>query len=329
MGYRTMEMEAELPRNSREMRALAILSILLNVLLIIFTVTVWHDYSRLQDDYLKLQESIELFSEQNEELAKQVRTLSDELNMTRSQLEYYKRQAEDYWSLLRREEAARGLVGKAVINVVAVKAEYTLFEVHYEGITLYCEVELREVEGEGRVLVNTKPKIGIDLQTSARTAVLVAEKLTGTSLQKTDVIVTVRAEESVKEPIEVIDGPSAGAAITIATIAAIRNETLSDTVFITGTINPDGTIGKVGGIPKKAEAAALRGGRTFLVPEDQGTVITWEPIKREIVPGLVLIEYKTRLVNLEDYLRERGYDIDVMEIRTVSEAYGYFTGKGL
>jgi len=68
-----------------------------------------------------------------------------------------------------------------------------------------CRVELRE--GSGRVLVSTVPRIGIDLQTSSRTAVFVAENLTGARLGETDAIITIEAEE----PVEVVDGPSAGA----------------------------------------------------------------------------------------------------------------------
>jgi predicted S18 family serine protease len=72
----------------------------------------------------------------------------------------------------------------------------------------------------------------------------VAENLTEAQLGKTDIIITIEAQE----PIGIVDGPSAGAAITIAIVAAINNQILNNTIFITGTINPDGTIGMVGGL---------------------------------------------------------------------------------
>jgi len=84
-----------------------------------------------------------------------------------------------------------------------------------------ADVELRE--RSCRILVNTIPKIGIDIQTSVRTGVRVAEDVTGVSLSKTDVILTIKASQEV----EIVDGPSAGAAITVAIIAAIRKESLN------------------------------------------------------------------------------------------------------
>ncbi|MEZ5171561.1 MAG: S16 family serine protease [Acidimicrobiia bacterium] len=52
-----------------------------------------------------------------------------------------------------------------------------------------------------------------------------------------------------------IDGPSAGGALTVATLSAFRGDELDPNVVMTGTINPDGTIGPVGGIPQKISGA--------------------------------------------------------------------------
>jgi uncharacterized protein len=138
------------------------------------------------------------------------------------------------------------LIGEAEVNIVAVKTVPENFStIRYEGLVLKCKVELHA--GSGRILVNTVPRIGIDLQTSAQTAVNIAERLTGKSLSNTNVMLTVES----KEEVYVVDGPSAGAAITAIVIAAIKGERLSNRVFITGTIMPDGSIGKVGGIAEK------------------------------------------------------------------------------
>jgi uncharacterized protein len=66
-----------------------------------------------------------------------------------------------------------------------------------------------------------------------------------------------------------IDGPSAGALMTSAVLAALLGDEIDPTVTMTGTINPDGTIGPVGGIPHKIEAAAAAGKTTVLVPSGQ------------------------------------------------------------
>lgn len=66
-----------------------------------------------------------------------------------------------------------------------------------------------------------------------------------------------------------IQGPSAGAAQTLTIISAAREKTLTDEILITGTIEPDGGIGKVGGIESKVKAAKNYGANKILVPEDQ------------------------------------------------------------
>lgn len=66
-----------------------------------------------------------------------------------------------------------------------------------------------------------------------------------------------------------IDGPSAGALITAGMMAAIRGVPVLPTVSMTGAVNPDGTIGPVGGIPHKLLAAAQAGVTTFGYPVGQ------------------------------------------------------------
>ncbi len=63
-----------------------------------------------------------------------------------------------------------------------------------------------------------------------------------------------------------IDGPSAGALLTIGVLSGVRGDQLRDDVTMTGTINPDGMIGPVGGIPFKIEGAAKAGKKTVLIP---------------------------------------------------------------
>src|SRR3989304_5318984 len=50
-----------------------------------------------------------------------------------------------------------------------------------------------------------------------------------------------------------IDGPSAGALMTVAVFSSLLGDEIKKDVAMTGTINPDGTIGPVGGIPQKIE----------------------------------------------------------------------------
>ncbi len=252
-------------------------------------------------------------------LSDSCRKLEQELNLTKTQMEYYKKQAEYYSSLISSGIATSGVIGHAAIPIVAIRTVQRGFSIQYEGVVMTADVELRE--GKGRILVNTIPKIGIDVQTSVTTAVKVAEMLTGVSLGKTDVVLTIKASQEVN----VVDGPSAGAAITIALIAAIRGDSLNKAVYMTGTINNDKSIGPVGGIAEKALAAAANGSKIFLVPKGQSRIVIYVPHESHPFPGLTIIRYEKKLVNLQDYLRDAGYSIVVKEVRTIEDAYSEFT----
>jgi len=63
-----------------------------------------------------------------------------------------------------------------------------------------------------------------------------------------------------------IDGPSAGGLMTAGVLATLRGDPVRQDVAMTGIINPDGTIGPVGGIPHKLEGAAATGKKVFLTP---------------------------------------------------------------
>jgi hypothetical protein len=65
-----------------------------------------------------------------------------------------------------------------------------------------------------------------------------------------------------------IDGPSAGAAICLALLTAIDGKAFPTNVVITGTILPDGSIGRVGGVPLKLMAAHKAGFTRALVPDN-------------------------------------------------------------
>ena len=257
---------------------------------------------------------------ENVRLAEDVAGARRQNEILQDQLSYYKAQADYYSRLVLTGPTQAGLVGRSSVGIVAVQqVETGPLTVSYRGVVMTALVELRK--GQGRLLINTQPRVGIDLQTSGRTAALVAQNLTGVSLATTDIVLTVVAESSV----DVVDGPSAGAAITVAVIAAIRNQTLRRDVFISGTVNPDLTVGSVGGLDYKALAAAEKGASIFLVPKGQSVITVYKPVERELFPGFSIITYQAVRVSLEAFLKDRGYRVTVTEISTVQEAYLIFT----
>jgi Lon-like protease len=65
-----------------------------------------------------------------------------------------------------------------------------------------------------------------------------------------------------------ISGPSAGLAFTLAIIDALTPGQLTGgkKVAVTGTIDPQGNVGEIGGLPQKALAAKNAGAQIFIVP---------------------------------------------------------------
>ncbi len=121
--------------------------------------------------------------------------------------------------------------------------------------------------GSGQVFVATKPLAQTDMQGSARLASRVAAATLGVAWDGQDYLVSFASDSAV------IGGPSAGAVMALALTVALHDLTspgdpwtLDPQVAATGTINPDGTIGPVGGIPAKAEGAKAAGLATFLYP---------------------------------------------------------------
>ena len=119
-----------------------------------------------------------------------------------------------------------------------------------------------------------------------------------------------------------IEGPSAGAALTIATIAALEEKQVNSSVIITGTINADGTIGPVGEILEKAMAAKSIGAEIFLVPPTQSSEVKYSSQRNCERVGwseVCTIEQVPESVDIEN---EAG--IEVEEVRTVDDALKYF-----
>lgn len=122
--------------------------------------------------------------------------------------------------------------------------------------------------GSGHVFLDTFPLTEVDMQGSARLAARVAAQVTGKSLSDHDFFFVVRSGS------QTIGGPSAGGTLAVGAIAALNGWRVRSDALMTGTINPDGSIGPVGGIPEKAAAAAETDMALFLYPAGQDEVFT-------------------------------------------------------
>lgn len=163
------------------------------------------------------------------------------------------------------------------------------------GANASIEVRVAD-EGSGHVFMDTRPLSGTDLQGSARIAARVAAGLTDRGLQNHDFFYTVRSDTPV------ISGPSAGAVMTLAALVALENAHLEpgeepweirEDVMATGTINPDGSVGPVGGILEKARAADRAGASTFLLPAGEANYTPRLPPEQD--------KYGEEPVNVPDF----------------------------
>jgi len=199
---------------------------------------------------------------------------------------------------------------EASIDIVAVKQQGEA------GVLSTANVEV--VSGKGRVLFSLNPFAEPDTQQSAETAAAVAQQYTGKSLVDRDVIYSI---ENAGAPL--VGGPSAGAALTVATIAALEGKAVRPDAVMTGTINADGTIGQIGGVIEKAAACAEAGKKLFLVPEGQSVLTYYRQQVTEQKQGFITIQrirYVPAAINLNDYSEEQGWNLEIKEVSNIQEA---------
>ncbi len=189
-----------------------------------------------------------------------------------------------------------------------------------EGEGIVGNVTIKLIPGNNNVLINTNPFLRADLQYSMNKAVAVAKQHSQSGFDK-DYIFNFQAGQA-----QLVGGGSAGAAATIGVIAALQDKKLNKNVAITGTINSDGTIGRVGGILEKARAAANAGYNTFLVPEGQAQVTYYERVVEERPSrfGFTIRDttYRPRTIDL----REEGeeWNLTVEEVSNIEQALPHF-----
>ena len=187
----------------------------------------------------------------------------------------------------------------------------------YGGVSadLYVNVAC---PGNGHVYVETAPLSELDTQASARVAAMVASTVANTSFNACDYFVSIKANTSI------IGGPSASAAVAVAFTASLLDIPLDESVVITGMIMPDGSIGPVGGLPEKLEAAAGRGAKVFLIPYGQEIAVDYV-VEEEQGTGYSGQVVKQVQVNLTELGSKLG--VRVIPVSTIYEALEVATNR--
>lgn len=186
-----------------------------------------------------------------------------------------------------------------------------------EGNGVVTTLTVEATPGSGRTLIDVDLLLfWPDTQQSIRVARGVAKNITNVNLSKHDLIYNIYANASL------IGGPSAGSALAIATLAALENKSLNQTVMITGTVNHDGTLGPVSEILAKAKASKDVGAELFLVPLLQSRDVIYETRKHCEKYGyteICTIEQIPKKIKVSEQV-----GIDVKEIETIRDALKYF-----
>jgi uncharacterized protein len=187
---------------------------------------------------------------------------------------------------------------KLILSLILISTcfagDMTVLGVQENGddfIGLFATLNLEIVNGSRRVFFNTMPLAETDTQASARLAVDVACQTLEINCNNKDFLYSISANSPM------IGGPSAGAAMSILAMSELMGVSLRKDAAITGTINPDKSIGVVGGVVEKAKICETSGLSAILIPK--GT----------------------------NYLFENeSLNIEIIEIETINQAFAFFSG---
>ncbi|GAA0127021.1 Lon family ATP-dependent protease [Clostridium sp. CTA-19] len=163
---------------------------------------------------------------------------------------------------------------------------YGLGVAGYLGSTLEIEAAVFKAKEKGTGAVRFNETAGSMAKDSVFNAASVIRKITNKDIKDYDIHVNVVGGGN-------IDGPSAGAAITVCIISALLDKPLRQDVAITGEISLRGKVKPVGGIFEKVYGARRKGIKTIIVPKDN---------ENEVPIGLEDIEVK--IVDTIDELME-------------------------
>jgi len=271
----------------------------------------------------KMHAQINSLETENKRLETQIAQDNQSLQSYASQLDYYREKVYELQNGSQMcpvsMEGSATLQGPAVFQKVQTEQNgpFIRQSVSEEGALINISVEIQP--GKGRVLVQTTPLMGVVFQDAANTAVFVAENKTGKQLSSSDVIFSITADQEIPG----VDGPSAGALMTLLTISAINGNKLNDSITLTGTIDNEGNVGAIGGVLEKAQAAEAGGKTLFLLPRENSELITYT-LRERSIGGFTVVERVPKTVDAKEYIKE-NVGIDVEYVDTIDDVLKYET----
>ncbi len=189
-------------------------------------------------------------------------------------------------------------------NSFAALASQSLdvFAVTDNGNAISASLTLSLKPGTGRIWTSVEPLVGTSTQTTEKIAVDIAGDY---SSQATDFDYFFEIESEAS----LVEGPSAGAAMTLLTISMLQDNEIPDHVGITGTITSGGGVGPVGGVFEKSKEAARVGTKIFMVPPGE----TRQTIK---------VDGEVTSINLIEYA-ESNWGLKIVEVNNIDDVLYY------
>ncbi|AWK50262.1 ATP-dependent protease, Lon family [Clostridium beijerinckii] len=157
------------------------------------------------------------------------------------------------------------------INKREIGRVYGLGVSGFLGSTIEIEAAIFPAKKKGTGVVRFNDTAGTMAKDSVFNAASVIRSLTDKDIKDYDIHVNVIGGGK-------IDGPSAGAAITICIISSLLNKPIRQDIAITGEISLQGKVKPVGGIFEKIYGARRMGIKLVLIPKDNEKEI---PLKTE------------------------------------------------
>ncbi|WP_294341982.1 Lon family ATP-dependent protease [uncultured Clostridium sp.] len=162
------------------------------------------------------------------------------------------------------------------LNEGEIGKVYGLGVAGYMGSTIEIEAVTFKATERGKGKVRFNETAGSMAKDSVFNATSVIRKVCGVDLSDYDVHVNVVGGGN-------IDGPSAGAAITLAIISALTKKEIRGDVAITGEISLRGKVKPVGGVFEKIYGARRRGIKKVLIPKDNIKDVPYQLSDIEVV----------------------------------------------
>ena len=129
------------------------------------------------------------------------------------------------------------------------------------GVT--ASIRVRVSRGSGRIFYSLSALADKDFQTSVILSTMLGALIIGSNYLSNDYFIELSPH------LELVSGPSAGAAISALIAASLVGVKLNRSIAITGVVLPDSTIGPVGALPEKIQAACRAGIKVVIIPKGQ------------------------------------------------------------